>query len=214
MIIFCRLIGRKCAALPITQRIGHLLKSFGFVGRITFLLQVVLMNQEDILPLSGAEVDLLKKTFRLMDRNCLAMRFYTSLFTRYPHLRSLFPSDLTELSNKIVSVFELVVFSFQKRADGTYHLQDDVLLPLRSLGSLHEKRGVEDAQYPLVNTILMESIRLESPDFPPEAERAWKLALNHLTFAMIDRSAGTHPSDHETMAESYQHIRSLLFKVE
>lgn len=149
-----------------------------------------------------------------MDGNRLAMRFYTSLFTRYPHLRSLFPTDLTELANKIVSVFELVVFSFQQHPDGTYHLQKEVLLPLRSLGSLHEERGVSDAHYPLVNEILLESIRLESPGFSLAAERAWKLALNHLTFAMIDKRAGDTRPDHMTIAESYQHIRSLLFRVE
>jgi hemoglobin-like flavoprotein len=171
------------------------------------------MRQEDILPLTEAEVALLKQTFRSMDRSRLAMRFYTSLFTKYPNLRSLFPSDLTELSNKIVSVFELVVFSFQLQSDGTYRLQQEVMQPLRSLGALHSEKGVEDAHYPIVNQILMESIRMESSSFPVAAERAWKLALNHLTLAMLGSGGGNHTPDHATMAESYAHIRSLLFKV-
>ncbi len=170
------------------------------------------MNQDVIRPLTEAEVAMLKKTFRLMDRNRLAMRFYTSLFARYPNLRSLFPTDLTELSTKIVSVFELVVFSFQQQPDGNYHLQTEVLQPLKSLGALHAKKGVEETHYPLVNGILLESIRLELPEFSADAERAWKLALNHLTLAMIGGGTNVAP-DHETMADSYQHIRSLLFRV-
>jgi hemoglobin-like flavoprotein len=171
------------------------------------------MTEDGLQPLTETQVALLKKTFRSVDTDRLAMRFYTSLFVKYPNLKSLFPSDLTELSTKIVSVFELIVFSFQKKEDGRYFLQHDVLLPLKSLGQLHAKKGVESKHYPLVNEMLLQSLRYESPEFTIETELAWKLALNHLTVAMLNDSVMKPDEEYSSMRESYQHIKSLLFKV-
>ena len=166
---------------------------------------------EALQPLTGSQVASLKKTFRVMDRDRLAMRFYSSLFARHPELKSLFPSDLTELSTKIVSVFELVVFSFQETAPDVFVLRQDVLAPLKGLGQLHANKGVENNFYPIVNDVLLDAIRDESPEFGNEIAMAWKMALNHLTVAMLS-SPKTAAMSHETMRESFQHIKSLLFK--
>ena len=146
-----------------------------------------------------------------MDTDRLAMRFYSSLFVRYPHLRALFPGDLTDLATKIVGVFELVVFSFQEGANGHYHLQQELLQPLRALGLLHEQKGVQDSHYPMVNQMLLESVRAETADFDDEMELAWKLALNHLTVAMIT-GAGSIEEGDSTIHDSFRKIRMLLFK--
>jgi hemoglobin-like flavoprotein len=172
------------------------------------------MSEQELPPLTAEQADRLRKTFRSIDTDRLAMRFYTSLFVRYPQLKSLFPSDLTELSTKIVSVFELIVFSFQPKENGQYYLQHDVLLPLRSLGQLHAKKGVENKHYPLVNEMLLQSIRDESVNFDDETELAWKLALNHLTVAMLDHSNENPDEEYVSMRQSFQHIKSLLFKID
>jgi hemoglobin-like flavoprotein len=170
------------------------------------------MTDAGLPPLTAEQVGKLKKTFRSIDTDRLAMRFYTSLFVKYPQLKSLFPSDLTELSTKIVSVFELIVFSFQPKDDGLYYLQHDVLLPLKSLGQLHAKKGVESKHYPLVNEMLLQSIREESANFDDQTELAWKLALNHLTVAMLNDSNENPDGEYLSMRQSYEHIKSLLFK--
>jgi len=170
------------------------------------------MDNASLQPLSDNQVTLLKQTFRIVDTDRLAMRFYSSLFAQHPEVKSLFPDDLTILSTKIVSVFELVAYSFVETKAGEYNLQAEVLQPLQHLGELHTKKGVVHDYYPWANALLLRSIQEESgPNFTSEMETAWKLALNHLTVAMLSKHS---PSDSpfETMRDSFQHIRSLLFK--
>jgi hemoglobin-like flavoprotein len=167
---------------------------------------------DSLRPLTKDQIALLKESFRMMDSDKLAMRFYTSLFAKYPEVKPLFPGDLTELSTKIVSVFELVVHSFEATSENEFVLQRAVIRPLRALGELHSQKGVEDKYYPWVNEMLIQSISKELANrFSHEAEVAWKLALNHLTFAMLS-DVKIEPGDqHETMRDSFNHIRSLLF---
>ena len=171
------------------------------------------MNDESLQPLTAHQVALLKQTFRAIDPSRLTMRFYSSLFVQHPEVKSLFPDDLTVLSTKIVSVFELVIHSFQEDSSGTFTLQTEVLGPLKHLGDLHARKGVINKYYPWANELLLNSIREElRGSFPTEAERAWKLALNHLTVAMLSNHSVGEDSSQETLRDSYQHIRSLLFK--
>jgi hemoglobin-like flavoprotein len=170
------------------------------------------MENGVVRPLTSEQVALLKQTFRMLDTDKLAMRFYSSLFAKHPEVKSLFPDDLSVLSTKIVSVFELVVFSFKENDKGEFHLQPEVVRPLRALGELHSKKGVQDHYYPWVNELLLTSIKIEAPTvFTADMEVAWKMALNALTAAMLsdDLPKSDGPP---TMKDSYAHIRSLLFK--
>jgi hemoglobin-like flavoprotein len=179
-----------------------------------FFIQKRIMSEEALRPLTEEQIKLLRQTLKAMDTDRLAMRFYTSLFVKHPEVKSLFPDDLTELSTKIVSVFQLVVHSFELNPDGNYYLQKEVLRPLRALGELHEKKGVDNRYYTWVNELLLESMHAELPGkFSKESEVAWKLALNHLTFAMLSEikiPAGELPS---SMRESYNQIQALLFRL-
>lgn len=172
------------------------------------------MDGAALQPLTEGQIKLLRQSLSAMDTDRLAMRFYTSLFVKHPEVKPLFPEDLTELSTKIVSVFQLIVHSFERNANGHYYLQKEVLRPLRALGELHEKKGVDNRYYAWVNELLLESMRAElRGDFPIASEFAWKLALNHLTFAMLSEleiPAGELPS---TMRESFNQIQALLFRL-
>jgi hemoglobin-like flavoprotein len=171
------------------------------------------MAEELLQPLTVEQVALLKHTFRVIDTDRLAMRFYTSLFVRHPEVRHLFPDDLTVLSTKIVSVFELVVHSFKERSNGEFLLQPEVIRPLRALGELHSQKGVINEYYGFVNDLLLKCIHEELPhDFSAETEIAWKLALNHLTVAMLSDVPLDTSLNHDTMRDSFNHLRSLLFK--
>lgn len=172
------------------------------------------MEGSTLRPLTEEQVAILRQSLGAMDTDRLAMRFYTSLFVKHPEVKPLFPNDLGELSTKIVSVFQLIVHSFERHPDGSYYLQKEVLRPLRALGELHERKGVENRYYALVNELLIESMRAELPrDFSVASELAWKLALNHLTFAMLSEiqiSATELPS---SMRESFKQIQALLFRL-
>lgn len=172
------------------------------------------MESERIKPLSSNQIELLKKTFRVLDTDSLSKRFYTKLFLKHPEVKPLFPTDLTELSTKLISVFELIIFSFHEQAPNQFYLQKEVLLPLRTLGKKHMDKGVENAYYPIANEILINSIKEEAGHlFSPEAEAAWKLAFQHLTTAMLSKDTPEESSaSTRTLHETFTYIKSLLFK--
>ncbi len=171
------------------------------------------MDAESYEPLSLKDVTLLKQTFKLIDLDRLAIRFYTTLFAKHPEVKSLFPKDLTDLSTKIVSVLELVVYSFEPRGDNQYYLQAELLKPLRSLGDLHKQKGVHNSYYPWVNELLLNSIAIEVGDqFSVEAENAWKHALNHLTLAMLTQRKEGETDSPDSMRKLFENMKTLLFK--
>jgi hemoglobin-like flavoprotein len=172
------------------------------------------MESEPIKPLSSIQIELLKKTFRALDTDSLSKRFYTKLFIKHPEVRPLFPTDLTELSTKLISVFELVIFSFHEQSPNKFLLQKDVLIPLRTLGKKHMDKGVDNFYYPIANEILINSIKEEAGHlFSPEAEAAWKLAFHHITTAMLSRDTPDEPSVNiGSLRETFTYIKSLLFK--
>jgi hemoglobin-like flavoprotein len=169
------------------------------------------MAAEKLKPLTRDQVTILKKTFRLLDTDRLARRFYSSLFTKYPEVKPLFPSDLSEQAIKLISVFELVIHSFEEHAPNQFSLQQSVMLPLRTLGKKHTEKGVENAHYPIANQLLLEAIKEEAGYiFPSEAEQAWKLALSHLTSAMLNTEVKSESSKHTTIRDSFNYIKSLF----
>jgi hemoglobin-like flavoprotein len=172
------------------------------------------MNEPMLRPLTEEQIKLLRQTLKTVDTDRLAMRFYTSLFVKYPEVKALFPDDLTELATKIVSVFELIVHSFEANSKGEYYLQKEVLRPLRALGQLHEKKGVQPGYYSWVNELLLDSIHAELPgSFTQPVEVAWKLALNHLTFSMLSEFEIPEGQLPASMRESYKEIQALLFRL-
>ena len=72
------------------------------------------MNRS-LVSLSGHQVGLLKKSFRQLNADQVAHDFYSRLFTQYPEVKHLFPADMSDLTTKLMSVFELVVFSFEEK---------------------------------------------------------------------------------------------------
>jgi hemoglobin-like flavoprotein len=170
------------------------------------------MTGQPIHTLTAQQVDLLKETFKIINPERFAMRFYSNLFVLHPEVKSIFPDDLTDLSTKIISVFHLVVYSFKETSNGHFNLQPELLRPLRTLGELHSKKGVANEYYDWANQILLKSMREESPTgFTAELEAAWKLALDQLTAAMTsDHMHGIY--QHRTIRDSFDYIKSLLFK--
>jgi hemoglobin-like flavoprotein len=171
------------------------------------------MNSQPLQPLTAKQVNALKQTFKNIIPERLAMRFYSTLFVEHPEVKSVFPSDLSDLSTKLVGVFHLVIYSFKEARPDQYVLQQDLLRPLRNLGDLHAKKGVKDEYYPWANKILIRSIREETPvDFTVETEIAWTLALDHLTAAMLTDDMAGKTAQHNSMRDSFELIKSILFK--
>jgi hemoglobin-like flavoprotein len=138
--------------------------------------------------LTQQQVSLLKKSFRLMNSMNIASRFYSRLLEQYPEVAHLFPADNHELKEKLASVLQLVVFSFEEKKSNQFELQESLIIPLRDLGRKHEQKGVRNAHYPVGNSLLLQAIKDEMGNSFDEVSNAWQIALDLLTTAMTDAS--------------------------
>jgi hemoglobin-like flavoprotein len=139
--------------------------------------------------LTSDQISLLKNSFRRLDTQRAASLFYERLFQRNPEVRPLFPDDLSDLQLKLMSVFELVVFSFDEKKHNQYALQSSVLMPLRELGRKHDEKGIKPKHYEIANNLLVEVMHdTTGKIFTEEVKQAWQLALLHLTSAMLNTS--------------------------
>jgi hemoglobin-like flavoprotein len=139
--------------------------------------------------LTAAQVQLLKKSFRQLNAQAYSDYFYKNLFERHPEVRPMFPADIADLKLKLMSVFELVMFSFEEKQEGQFALQEPLIVPLRHLGRTHEEKGVLPAHYQIGNSLMLESLaHTLGAAHTPEIRQAWQLALAHLTSAMLNKS--------------------------
>ena len=137
--------------------------------------------------LTGQQVEQLKKSFRKIDTQKFSNYFYAQLFEEHPELRHLFPTDMNVLKTKLVSVFELVAFSFVKTKAGKYALEPELLLPLQTLGRLHEEKGVQKSHYAIVNDLIPKVFAYcLGPAMTKTIDKSWRLALAQMTHAMLN----------------------------
>jgi nitric oxide dioxygenase len=168
-------------------------------------------------PLTRNQVTLLKKSFRNLNAPLVAEKFYAKLFEKYPEVKQLFPADMDELGGKLMSVFELVVFSFDEKQHDQFTLQDSVIMPLRQLGRKHDEKGIEPKHYAIANDLLLETMHETASDiFTDEVTQSWKLALSQLTEAMLNKkinpSAQVEKESGLTLRETFSYIRKRLLK--
>jgi len=165
-----------------------------------------------ILPLLTAnQVSLLKHTFRALNTQQLGNRFYEKLFQQYPELRPMFSANLDDQITKIISVLELVIYSFEEKSANQYGLQESLLIPLYDLGKKHVQKGVMQSHYPIVNSVLLDSLAEElGTMLTEEGIAAWKLALDHLSFAMINPSLKPPSQISRSLRDSFLFIKKLI----
>lgn len=156
--------------------------------------------------LTEQQVRLLKRSFRLMDPHKVTTRFYSKLFEQHPEIKTLF-SDTNELMEKLMSVLELVVFSFDEKTNGMFGLEDSLIVPLRHLGKKHEDKGVRPEHYPIANSLLLQSIEEElgTKQFA-EVKGVWQNALEHLTAAMLNTSVDSSLNSRLPEVSFFKHI--------
>ena len=161
--------------------------------------------------LTSDQIALLKKSFRQLDTERTASLFYQYLFERHPEVRPLFSKDMGDLQSKLMSVFELVIFSFDEKAFNKFGLQDSVIMSLRELGNKHDEKGVKPKHYEMANSLLLETmVETGGPVFTDAVKQAWQLALVHLTGAMLNQavkpSAQIKKETGSTMRETFSYI--------
>ena len=105
--------------------------------------------------------------------------FYGRLFEIAPHVRPMFPADLTEQKKKLMAMLGTAVA-------GLSHL-DTLMRTVRALGRRHAGYGVKPRHYAPVGSVLLWTLEQGlGTAFTPEVKDAWATAYIVLSTTMID----------------------------
>ena len=105
--------------------------------------------------------------------------FYGRLFEIAPHLRTMFPEDLSEQKKKLMAMLGTVVAGLDRL---------DALMPaVRALGQSHAAYGVTSAHFAPVGVALLWTLEQGLGEaFTPEVKAAWRTVYGALASTMID----------------------------
>ncbi len=134
--------------------------------------------------LTEEQIDLIRDSAeRLADANVTATNaFYANLFKVAPAVRTLFPEDMFEQSEKLWKSIVMVVES----ADDLGEIQQ----ALMALGARHVGYGAEPAHYAVVTDVLIETISILMEDeWTADHQQAWKCALEAVCAIMLEGAA-------------------------
>ncbi len=110
------------------------------------------------------------------------LKFYSTLFKWYPHVRYHFPDDLTPLAEKLNKTLGILV-------DNLYRWED--LVPeLHRLGRYHRKLGIANEDYVGVVKALIYTIKeAMGNNYREEIGDSWKKALVAVSRTMMNAPA-------------------------
>jgi hemoglobin-like flavoprotein len=110
-----------------------------------------------------------------------ASRFYEELFTAAPHLRQLFPSDLTSLQGHFEAALALVI----RNLDEMRALRES----LRELGAQHVHWGARPEDYVAAREAIVAAVRALSPAWSDTIEQHWRAAVTAIIVPMLEGAA-------------------------
>src|SRR4029079_13864420 len=111
----------------------------------------------------------------------LAARFYQELFAAAPHLRPLFPHDLTLLQGHFESAIALVV----RNLDEMSALRES----LRDLGAQHVHWGARPEDYVTAREALVAALGAVSASWDDALARHWRRAIPSIIVPMLEGAA-------------------------
>ena len=111
----------------------------------------------------------------------LASRFYQELFTLAPHLRPLFPGDLTSLQGHFEAAIALVI----RNLDEMRALRES----LRELGAQHVHWGTRPEDYAAALEALIAAVRALAPAWNDTLEQHWRTAITAIVVPMLEGAA-------------------------
>ena len=109
----------------------------------------------------------------------IASTFYRRLFERAPHLRGMFPQDMSAQERKLIDSLAMVVQFIREPAK--------VMSNLRQLGERHAKYGAKAEHYPIVCAMLVQAMGEESgPTWSSQLAQEWAQALELVSQTMMN----------------------------
>lgn len=130
------------------------------------------------------QIELIRESFRKLsqDSERSVAAFYDRLFEMEPQLRFLFPEELAETQQKLISMFTFLVLRLDR--------WEEVRPRLANLGLRHASYGVQPADYIAFWHAVTEVLRdaLAVPE-GSETHEAWRILFNAISDAMIQGAA-------------------------
>jgi len=112
----------------------------------------------------------------------LMNEFYARLFAAAPAVRTLFPRDMEKQKTMLLSALVLLRKSLRDL--------DAIVPTLRTLGARHVAYGARPEHYPVVGSVLIESMAaIAGPAWTPEYEQAWGAAFEIVAGTMLEGAA-------------------------
>jgi nitric oxide dioxygenase len=110
----------------------------------------------------------------------LADTFYRELFRRYPGVRSMFPTDMSQQKKRLVDTLEWVVTNLDR--------PEEVREAVQALGKRHEGYGAKPEHYPLVRDVLVWAMQqCAAGNWSDDLEADWTVAIDLLSDIMLGR---------------------------
>jgi hemoglobin-like flavoprotein len=145
--------------------------SFGNLALLTMIRREAMTREH---------VRLVQETFTKIEpfAPLVAELFYRRLFEIAPHLRQLFPNDLTQQSAKLMAMLSVAVANLGN--------VEEVVPAMQDLGRRHADYGVTaDAYEPVEQALLWTLEQGLRGEFTPAVRSAWLAAYHTLTGAML-----------------------------
>jgi NAD(P)H-flavin reductase/hemoglobin-like flavoprotein len=123
--------------------------------------------------------------------------FYGYLFTACPHLRNMFPAQMTVQNERLFAALMKMVELLDR--------PDALARYLTRLGSDHRKYGVAPEHYALVGDALLRTLRRHCPNWGEAAEEAWATAYTAASDMMITGAeTATEPATYDGRVVRYE----------
>ena len=116
----------------------------------------------------------------------VSLLFYGRLFDLDPSLRALFHIDMTEQSEKLMSMLDAIV--------GSLDSFEEMRPVLRELGQRHVEYGVKESHYTTLGSALVWAFaQALEPNFNDSVREAWNAVLGEVSREMLAGAAEGPP---------------------
>lgn len=129
------------------------------------------------------EIKIVRETWAMAstDPDAAASLFYGKLFEAAPDVKPLFTADMTDQGRKLMQMIGIAVNNMDRI--------EQIVPALIELGERHDDYGAQDAHYPVVGEVLIDTLRAALGDafFTEEAEQAWARTYSAVASVMLSR---------------------------
>ena len=129
------------------------------------------------------EIKVVRDTWEMAstDPDAAASLFYGKLFEAAPDVKPLFTADMTDQGRKLMQMIGIAVNNMDRI--------EQIVPALIELGERHDDYGAQDAHYPVVGEVLIDTLRAALGDacFTEEAEQAWARTYSAVASVMLSR---------------------------